>query len=114
MSTFTAAEREVRAERERIQARWGEQNHPDGTGGLLAAAHRDTSRECCQRAAAAGNVTWRLILAEEVAEAFAEDDPGQLRGELVQAAAVVLEWIDAIDRRNTGTAPPATATGGAE
>jgi hypothetical protein len=36
---------------------------------------------------------WRDILAEEVAEAFAETDPDRLQTELIQAAAVVQAWI---------------------
>lgn len=44
-----------------------------------------------------GEVTWRDILTEEVMEAYAEDDPLLIRGELVQVAAVVVKMIYAID-----------------
>lgn len=42
---------------------------------------------------------WRHILDEEVAEALAETDPERLRAELVQVAAVAVQWIEALDRR---------------
>lgn len=42
--------------------------------------------------------SWTAILAEEVGEAFQElDRPERLRAELVQVAAVVVAWIEAID-----------------
>jgi hypothetical protein len=88
----------INAERWRQHAKWGVQNHPDGTGDL----HRceaEVLREDCQVAFERGYVTWRHILAEEVAEAFAEEHPERLRAELIQVAAVVVAWIEAIDRR---------------
>lgn len=92
---------EVAAERARQDAKWGEQNHPDGTArnGRSDRELADVSRRLCQSAAAAGMVTWRDILDEEMREAFAEDDPAKLRAELVQVAAVAVAWIEAIDRR---------------
>ena len=67
------------AELTRQHQKWGEQNHADG-------------------ATASGTAScW-----EEVFEAFAEDDPKLLRAELVQVAAVALQWADAIDRRTMG------------
>ncbi len=49
------------------------------------------------------DVNWKTILLEEVAEAFAENDPATLRRELVQVAAVAAAWIEAIDRRASAT-----------
>jgi hypothetical protein len=46
-----------------------------------------------------GTTTWKHILREEFLEAMAEEDPEQLREELVQVAAVAVAWIEAIDRR---------------
>jgi hypothetical protein len=89
--------RHVAAERVLQDARWGEQNHPDGTGGNAVTA--DLARLVCQQSAAAGQLTWRQVLDEEVQEAFAEADPGRLRVELVQVAAVAVAWIESIDRR---------------
>lgn len=50
----------------------------------------------------AGRGTWRDILAEEFNEALAESDPDRLRAELVQVAAVAVNWVEAIDRREAG------------
>lgn len=95
-------------------AKWGEQNHPDGTGENLtflwgpASANLDmrTGAELAAHFKAAcdgqfdvnaGN--WRGILLEEVFEALAESDPVKLRTELLQVAAVVVAWVEAIHRR---------------
>jgi hypothetical protein len=91
----------VEHERQRQQAKWGEQNHPDGTG-LDPDGDRelaDLARNACNQAASEGRCTYRLILEEEVCEAFAESDPAKLRAELVQIAAVAVAWVEAIDRR---------------
>ena len=90
--------REVARERQRQDARWGEQNHPDGASDVYAAT-ADHYREICQAHAAEGHCTWKDILLEEVWEAFAEPDPAKLRAELVQVAAVAAAWAEAIDRR---------------
>lgn len=47
----------------------------------------------------AAGPTWLLIALEEALEAFSETDPVKLRAELVQLGAVVVAWIEAIDRR---------------
>lgn len=90
---------DIADERERQDDTWGEQNHEDGTGGKYDVILRDAARNACQREAEAGHPTWRSILFEEVAEAFAETDPAKLRAELVQVAAVAAAWIEAMDRR---------------
>jgi hypothetical protein len=101
---------EVLDERERQNAKWGEQNHPDGTGpdvllapiGGRAGDAADLARDLCQAAAREGVCTWLAIAREEMFEAFAEADPAKLRTELVQSAAVLVQWVEAIDRRSTG------------
>lgn len=90
---------EIQGERTGQDAKWGEQNWPDGTGRSIDQKIAKVKREACDQAVAAGHVTWRHILAEEVAEAFAEADPARLRGELLQVAAVAVNWVEAIDRR---------------
>lgn len=95
--------------------RWGQQNHPDGTGPQYAAADEERART--EHAATTGSLTFRHVLAEEVAEAFAEDDPMRLRAELIQVAAVAATWIEAIDRRAptcTITADPWASSGAAQ
>lgn len=92
---------EVAAERARQDAKWGEQNHPDGTeDGAFFAERARLRKQLCQEHAAAGTVTWRHILDEEVHEAYTETDPAQLREELIQVAAVAVAWGEAIDRRS--------------
>jgi hypothetical protein len=99
---------EVQAERDRQDARWGEQNHPDGTGpdidflGTPLDIHVAAFRRSCQDAAAAGKPTWFGISLEEDFEAYAERDPAMLRAELIQSIAVKVAWVQAIDRRTSG------------
>lgn len=90
---------ELRAERERQHAKWGEQNLPDGTATEGDREIAECAQMMCQQAAADGTITFRHIAEEEVCEAFAESDPVKLRAELVQCAAVFVQWIEAIDRR---------------
>lgn len=92
---------EVAVERARQDEKWGEQNHPDGTGRGGSRDRADLTREVCQRAAREGTCTWKLILDEEVAEAMAELEPQRLRAELIQVAAVAVAWAEAIDRRSS-------------
>ncbi|WP_199539252.1 hypothetical protein [Desertihabitans brevis] len=104
---------EVGGERGRQEVKWGEQNHPNGTGGtrsLLRDAYEPnldlrTGAELAaiftartDRLAAAGRLTYEAILTEEWAEAIACDDPAELRAELVQVAAVAVAWVQKIDR----------------
>lgn len=113
---------EVAAERARQDAKWGEQNHPDGTGPeshplvvdgakndliypgplRIAVANRLAVgfTQSTDAAAREGSLTWRHILLEEVFEALAESDPAKLRRELIQLAAVATQWVEAIDRRS--------------
>jgi hypothetical protein len=97
---------EILRERTRQDQKWGEQNHPDGTGPQHvwvftgpAAFVAESVRSECQRKAADGFCTWLDILLEEAAEAFAESDSAKLREELIQVAAVAVSWVEAIDRR---------------
>jgi hypothetical protein len=90
--------RQVNAERQAQEAKWGEQNHPDGTGSLSYAARALQAKYQCQQAAEEGRITYRHILEEEVWEAFAESDPTKLRDELIQVAAVAVAWVEKLDR----------------
>lgn len=89
---------EVAEERVAQFAKWGEQNHEDGTG-VDWAFHADMAKFECDKASLDGEGNWVHILLEEVYEALAEDDPAKLRAELVQVAAVAVAWVEAIDRR---------------
>lgn len=90
----------VDEERARQLAKWGDQRHPDGTGGPAMRQRADEARAQCQYLAENGGPDWRAILLEEVYEAMAEDDPTALRAELVQSAAVIAAWISDLDRRS--------------
>jgi len=96
---LSAAEGDVRREREAQDDKWGEQNHPDGTGDSHARLVAEHARVMCQEAAKDGRTTWKHVMWEEVAEAFAEHDETKLRTELVQVATVAIAWVEAIDRR---------------
>lgn len=112
------------AEMARNDAKWGEQNHPNGTG--PHSSPLDGERHLSQsldagviaeilkartdiRFAGDGDRpgTWVDILLEEVFEATAENDPQALATELLQVAAVALQWIEAIARASR-IAPPMT------
>lgn len=92
----------------RQDAKWGKQNHHDGTGPRtfpvirtgyafeMAAVFTHETDSAARR----GEVTWRHIFLKEVFEALAENNPSRLRAELVQVAAVAVQWADAISRRS--------------
>lgn len=90
---------EVKHERYKQHLKFGEQNHPDGTGAEHSRTTANIARSQCQEAFAAKRGTWKHILREEYAEAMAEIDAKELREELIQVAAVCVAWVEAIDRR---------------
>jgi hypothetical protein len=100
------------AEINRQNRKWGEQNHPDGTGprsyplhGISGLFHaetiRDETRELTGYAFNHGFGTWADILREEFFEALAEEDLVRLRTELLQVAGVAIQWAAAVGRRMT-------------
>lgn len=96
---------EVLAERVRQDARWGEQNHPDGTGPHMLIGGRDVASYVEQvklEVSTSADPSYAQILLEEVLEAFCEVEPALLRAELVQVSAVAIKWIEVIDRRRAG------------
>jgi hypothetical protein len=95
----------IDAERDAQDDKWGEQNHEDGTGSEDDEQTAATAKAMVDICDSNGDVTWKLILWEEVAEAFAESDPDLLRAELVQVAAVAAQWVEAIDRRESAKDP---------
>ena len=89
---------EVRKERVRQHAKWGQQDLADGTGGTwefcngqhdgwAEDARENAIRQCQEAPHQPWGDTFALILNEEFAEAMAETDPERLRSELVQVAA---------------------------
>lgn len=106
-------------EQDRQDRKWGpDRHHPNGTGPDVAALaeigldpFRATAQELAEAATAAtdrratnGMLDWADILLEEVFEALAEEGPRELRHELVQARAVIAQWIADLDRQ-LGDAP---------
>ena len=110
---------DVVIERRRQTAKHGDQAHlPDGTGPdvrLLErtlwvggnqlrfselAALAQSQTDARSQTNGDGTVTFADILLEETFEALAEADPVALRAELVQIAAVAVQWAEAIDQRS--------------
>lgn len=89
---------EVSHERARQDAKWGQQDHPNGTGVPSMQAAAERSRRVCEQNFYNGSGTWADILREEFHEALAEGEPANLRTELIQVAAVAVAWVEKIDR----------------
>ncbi|WP_067469595.1 nucleoside triphosphate pyrophosphohydrolase [Actinomadura macra] len=92
---------DIAAERDAQDRMWGCQEFPDGSGPEFIELAEKAKREC-SAAAKQGRLTWRHVLTEEFFEALAETEPGRLRTELVQTAAVAVKWIESLDRRRGG------------
>lgn len=90
--------RDIGDERDRQNVKFPDQQIPDGTYEHMR-GHANMARMVCELNAAEGCVTWRDVLSEEVAEAYAEEDLTALRKELIQVAAVAARWVEDIDRR---------------
>lgn len=105
--------REVLDERARQDAKWGEQNHPDLSpevaGYKLELVHEKMgvalagdAKARVERLARLGELGYADIALEEFAEAIeaaALRDTKALRTELIQTAAVLVAWVECIDRR---------------
>lgn len=103
MSATERVLRDVAAERARQHAQWGEQELADVD---RVAADRISAarviRAELDEAVMAKLATWAMVLLEEVAEAVEAaqySSTEHLRAELVQVAAVAVQWIEALDRR---------------
>jgi NTP pyrophosphatase (non-canonical NTP hydrolase) len=73
----------VIAERERQNEKWGVQTHDDG---VWAAILGEEFGEVCQAA---------------LHDQFGGDHAGTLREELTHVAAVAVQWLEALDRRES-------------
>jgi len=100
---------DITAERARQIAKWGVQHRADDTGGSHYEEMAELSKQVCQGAerSTPGGASWRLVLAEEVNEAFAETDPDALCAELTQVAAVCVAWLEDIRSRKSARADAA-------
>ena len=113
---------QVALERARQDEKWGEQNHPDLSpetkrfvvvSGVMRRApdlaaedmgvpSANTARQRVENLAARRTLGYADIALEEFCEAIeaaALGDVGELRKELVQTAAVLVAWVECIDRR---------------
>lgn len=114
MSLFDRLVREVKAERQRQDEKWGVQNHPMTLEGeLIDSEHwrieanswkRRNDKIVAQRTAQGipldRNCSWDSILAEEMAETFAEERPGLQYAEAVQTAGVAFAILDFLNRQS--------------
>lgn len=99
---------EIRGERIWQTDKWGEQNHdsvPDDRSALIRCQMVGLASELraklnCDDAVKDKRLTWAHIAVEELAEAVSARNEDTRREELVQLAAVVVAWIDCIDRAN--------------
>jgi hypothetical protein len=99
--------RDVGYERVRQAQLWGKQDHPDIPAKVAGPANaffgiptEVAGKQLCQDAFRRGMGSFGHILLEEVTEAYAAiGDDRALRAELVQVAAVAIQWCEAIDRR---------------
>lgn len=91
---------EIATERAAQDALFGVQDLPDGTGITGDTDRANSARHVCDVMFERGQGTYRDVFYEEVMEALAESDPAKLRAELVQAVAVGVKWLEAIDRRD--------------
>lgn len=92
---------EVLQERHNQHEQWGEQNLPDGTHPTFV-TQRDEHQQR-RRGRSNENLLWGDILLEEVYETLSETNHNKLRAELIQVAAVAVQWAEAIDRREKET-----------
>ncbi len=100
----SGAERDVHAEIEaelaRALAKYPDcASLPNGTGASGYKTFERIAKQSCERAYREGRCTHAHIFEEEVAEVLAQDDPAEIRKELVQVAAMAVKWIRDIDRK---------------
>lgn len=94
------AEALTRLRRKNNLRKWGEQNHPDGTGpNATRILYRNEAQRRVETGMKNGTVTYFEILQEEFAEAACEKNEARLIAELIDVAAVAQDWADSIMRR---------------
>jgi len=76
-------------------------DYPDGTSEFYLPEFDRADKNVVQQHEQ-GTLTWRDLLMREAIGATCETDPEGLRGELLDLASLVVEWIEAIDRREGG------------
>lgn len=101
---------EIKLEREKQDAKWGEQNHPildqiliDRSGERMCEEYEipteDRARQMVNIHAERGDLTYMHILMEEISEvASCGANTEELRKELIQSASVLVAMIESLDR----------------
>jgi len=113
----------VIAERQRQDAKWGEQNHPmlrrhartamasyDVAANTALLPTAAQARHMCEYEHKLGDGSYVSILVEEAAEFFEAcyahgETSDEARAEMVQVAAVALAMLEAIDRKRAKATP---------
>jgi hypothetical protein len=94
---------EVLLERHSQHLKWGRQDLPcvpeADELARIAPMLADEARQLCEDAMAEGRLTFAHIESEEYAEVIHAPSVAERRAELVQLAAVIVQHIEAIDRR---------------
>jgi len=109
LGIMTEILKEVKSQR----VKWGEQNHPSldphlersgGRGEAMNAYYKIPSEELAKqlvtRALKNDRLTWAHIAIEELCEAIGAKSGPDMRAELIQTAAVLVSWINSIDRNS--------------
>lgn len=105
---------EVTAERVKQNEKWGEQNHPslhpaaaNGAEQLLVINNLDEKgiKELVDDDAKNGNSNWVNISMEEFKESICAPTDYERRNELIQTIAVLVQWIECLDRNNRCKVP---------
>ena len=98
---------EIRAERQRQDKKFGEQNHPMLGRSMVSSDKEPTpsffelkhNLEWVKKRCKTKKKGWFDILHKEICEAFSETEPEKQREKMVQAAAVAVAIIECLDRR---------------
>lgn len=93
---------DIEAEMEQQDAKWGLQHHNNGTGSWDYSLRAESEKSANDEAVKRDALTWSGILLEEVYEALAEKGQVRLREELIQSAAVIVQWVADLDRTESG------------
>lgn len=91
--------RDVIIERKRQDLKWGQQNHRHGIRPNDETEYNERkAKEVFEAAQHVGNLSWKFILEEEIAELFNSAHPEDIRAEAIQVAAVAVAMVESLDR----------------
>ena len=89
---------EVLRERQLEHLYYGDRHLPDGTSEFYQSEFHKADENVVQQHEQ-GTLTWRDLMMRAATSATCETATDDLRHELVELASLVIEWIEAIDRR---------------